>query len=584
MQETWSPIRRFFKLLEIDQKDIYYVYIYAIFAGIITLSLPLGTQAIIGLIAGGAFSASLILLIAVVTLGTIMTGVLRVMQLTVMETIQRRIFTRSAFDFSYRIPRLKQEAINSRYGPELVNRFFDTVNLQKGIPKIIIDFSTAIIQIVFGLVLIAFYHPLFILFGITLLVIIGLIFRLLGPGGLKTSLKESKYKYAVAYWLEELARAVNTFKLSGYSPISLKNTDGLVCNYLESRKKHFRILMTQYGFIVAFQAVIVSSLLALGSYLVINNLINIGQFVAAEIVVLIVLSSAEKLILTLETIYDVLTGLEKLGTVTDLPLEEDKGIDFKDANRDGQMHVEVRNLTFKFPDSDRKTLKNVSFEVKPGERVCIAGYNHSGKSTLLQVVAGLYNQYNGAILYNGIPQRDLNIQKLRQHIGDFSVHESIFKGTIIDNISLGYDHIGLNEVIEAVEAVGLTEFVQSLPDGFHTELLPDGKNIPKSIRTKLILARSIAAKPPLLAVENGLVNLEYGDKEQVAALLTDKEQPWTLVAVSSDPILASQCDKIILLQDGKIITQGSYEEVQNNQHFCNIFKVTPKAVPLVGGN
>ena len=168
--------QRFFKLLELDKKDISYVYLYAVFAGIITLSLPLGIQAIINLLVGGEVSSSLYLLIGIITVGVTLNGFLTVMQLTVMETLQRRIFTRSAFEFAWRIPRLQLEALTGMYPPELINRFFDTVTLQKGIPKILIDISTAGLQILFGLILLSLYHPFFVFFGLTLLLILAIIF------------------------------------------------------------------------------------------------------------------------------------------------------------------------------------------------------------------------------------------------------------------------------------------------------------------------------------------------------------------------------------------------------------------------
>ncbi|MCB0675663.1 MAG: ABC transporter ATP-binding protein, partial [Saprospiraceae bacterium] len=261
---AWKPVKRLFRLLELDRKDITFIYLYAIFAGLITLSLPLGIQAIIGLIAGGAMSSSLVLLIVVVTVGTALTGLLKVMQLTVTETLQRRIFTRSAFEFAFRIPRIRMESLAREYPPELVNRFFDTLTLQKGLPKILMDFSTAFLQIIFGLILISFYHPFFVFFGLILLLVLAAIFRFTGPGGLKTSLQESKYKYAVAHWLQELARSVTTFKLSGTSRFPLEQTDGLVVNYLDARRQHFRILLFQYGNIVAFKTIVTGALLILG--------------------------------------------------------------------------------------------------------------------------------------------------------------------------------------------------------------------------------------------------------------------------------------------------------------------------------
>lgn len=295
-----TTTQRFFKLLELDRKEITYIYLYAIFAGLITLSLPLGIQAIINLLTGGEISSSLFLLIGIITIGVAFNGFLTVMQLTVTETLQRRIFARSAFEFAWRVPRLQLEALTGLYPPELINRFFDTMTLQKGIPKILIDFSTALLQIFFGLILLSLYHPFFVFFGLFMVLIVIAIFWFTGRKGLKTSLKESKFKYQVAHWLEELGRAMNIFKLTGSCRLPVQRTDELVGNYLMARKSHFRILLVQYGSVVLFKTTITASLLVLGSILVIRNQISIGQFVAAEIIVILIMNSVEKLILSMD--------------------------------------------------------------------------------------------------------------------------------------------------------------------------------------------------------------------------------------------------------------------------------------------
>lgn len=565
------PFQRFFRLLELDRRDISYIYVYAIFSGLITLSIPLGVQAIIGLIAGGAISASLLILIAIVTLGTALSGILKVMQLTVTEAIQRRIFARSAFDFAYRIPRLKLDSVVRYYPPELVNRFFDTLTLQKGVPKILMDFSTAVLQVAFGLILIAFYHPFFILFGIMLVAILLLIFRVTGPGGLATSLKESKYKYEVAYWLEEMARAMSTFKMSGGNIFSLNKTDGLVCNYLDSRHNHFKILLFQYGNIVAFKTVVTASLLFLGSYLVINNQINIGQFVAAEIVVLLMMASVEKLILSMEIIYDVLTALEKLGNVTDLPIEAEEGVSFDEIDTGKGMHIKVDNLSFQFADARKPILDNLCFEAQPGENICIAGYNSSGRATLMQLLSGLYMGYEGGISYNGYPLRNLNIATLRHHMGDYSAQEDIFRGTILENITLEHPEVRLDQVVQVADSIGLSDYVQRLPHGFDTMLLPEGRNIPKNIRIRILLARCIISQPRLLAVEGFFYGMEKSDREMICDYLTHKDRPWTMIAVTDDPYFASRCDRVIIMKDGRIIEQGAFEAILGSEHFGRVF-------------
>jgi len=567
------PIQRFFKLLELDKRDITYIYIYAVFTGLITLSLPLGVQAIIGLITGGSISSSWVMLILIVTVGTALTGILRVMQLTVTETIQQRIFTRSSFDIAYRLPKIKYEAVQQEYAPELVNRFFDTITLQKGIPKILIDFSTGILKILFGLTLLSFYHPLFIGFSLILLFVVALIFRFTGPRGLATSLKESKYKYEVAYWLEELARTMSTFKLAGRSDLPLQKTDGLVTHYLDARKKHFKVLMTQYFAIVTFKVLVTASLLVLGSLLVINNHINLGQFVAAEIIVILIMASVEKLILTLEVIYDVLTALEKLGSLTDLPIEKEEGIPFEELNCEHGIAVELQEVTFQFPDAEKPTLDGLSLSIAAGEKVCLAGYSGAGKSTLLQIVTGIYTEFKGSLTFNKIPLRNLDAVSIRAHIGKYMLQqEDIFKGSLMENISMGHENVTLADVIQAVEKAGLGQFVKRLPEGYDTILLPGGKNLPRSVVSKLILARSLASRPSLLAIEEPFTFLQQEERERLASLLTDRSQPWTLLAVSDDPLLASKCDRVVVLREGRIIEDGNFEKIKDSVHFKNIFK------------
>lgn len=550
---TLTPLQRFFKLIAPDSKDIFYIYVYAIFNGLINLSLPLGIQAIIGLTIGGRISTSWTLLIFLVTLGVLISGGLQIVQLIITESLQQRIFTRSAFEFAYRIPRFKLEALGKNYAPELTNRFFDTLSLQKGIAKILIDFSTASFQILFGLFLIAFYNPLFIFFGFSLVGLLALILRLTGPKGMESSLKESKYKYEVAHWLEEVARVMHTFKLSGTSTLALKKTDELVQGYLKARKKHFGVLLLQFQAMVVFRTLITGSLLILGSYLIVTNRINIGQFVAAEIVIILVLNAVEKLIKSLETIYDVLTAVEKIGLVTDLPIEEDTGMSFAEIDTHEGLHLKAIDLGYTFADDGKIALQNINFEARPGERICITGESGSGKSTLIGLISGLFTDFSGSITYNGIPLRNMNINSLRAYIGDHSPKEALYKGTLRENICMGKPHVQLADVLQAADHIGLRQFIQRLPQGLETVIEPLGASLPDSISKKIILARAIVDKPRLLAMEVFMDGLPRNEKDDIINFLTDKSNNWTLVLVSNDPNVAAMCDRVLQMKEGKIV-------------------------------
>ena len=548
-----SPFKRLLRMLSIDKREIVIVYAYAIFHGLINLSLPLGVQAIIAFVISAEFSASWGILIFVVVLGVATSGVIQVLQLYLTELLQRRIFTRASFEFAYRIPRFRMESVNSFYPPELMNRFFDTLNVQKGLPKILIDFSSSTLQILFGLILLSLYHTFFVFFGILLVGLMVLIFYTTGPRGLKTSILESKYKYRVAHWLEELARVMGTFKLAGETNLPINKMNEYVSNYLKFRKQHFNVLIFQFANIVGFKTIITAGLLILGSILVINQEINLGQFVASEIIILLVLSSAEKLILTMETVYDVLTGLEKLGQVTDIPLEKEDGIDLNEVADKGGISLELSSLSYHYPGQREPALDHISLKIQSGEKICITGDNQSGKSTLLSIISGLYHDYQGSILFNGIPFSNINIDSFRSVIGDNLGLQDLFHGTLAENISVGKDDVEVKDILRSIEQVGLNGFFKSLPDGLNTKIQPEGQGLSDSVKQKIILARTLAENPKIVVMDNALQGLDYLDRKRLSGILTDITQDWTLLAVSSDPLLINKCDKVITLENGKIV-------------------------------
>ena len=294
---TLTPQRRLIRLLAGYRREIRYIFLYALVAGLINLSLPLGVQAIIGLIAGGAINVSWGVLVFFIVLGALLTGLLRLMQLSVMEYMQRQIFTNSALEFAARIPRFNLEMLRREHIPELINRFFDTLTLQKGLPKMLMDGATAVLQILFSLLLLSIYHASFVSFSLLLMAVLMVLFYWTGPQGLETSLKESKYKYKLVFWLEEVGRVAATFKLAGNNFFPMKRADQLTLDYLKARRKHWRILLIQFASSVIFRALILGGFLVLGSILVMENQLNLGQFVASEILILFVIDSVDKLIL-----------------------------------------------------------------------------------------------------------------------------------------------------------------------------------------------------------------------------------------------------------------------------------------------
>ncbi|MAY83606.1 MAG: ABC transporter ATP-binding protein/permease [Flavobacteriales bacterium] len=558
-----SPVDRFWRLLKPDSTEIKNVYTYAIFRGLVNLSMPLGIQAIINLIQGGRFSTSWVILVALVSGGIALTGLLQIYQLRIVENLQQKIFARAAFEFAYRVPRIKMDQLYKRYAPELMNRFFDIINIQKGLSKILIDFTAAALQITFGLALLSFYHPFFILFSFLLLIMLYLIFRFTAKKGLETSLQESTNKYATAHWLEELARTNTTFKLSGKTPLPLKRIDENVNNYLKARESHFKILMRQFSLMVGFKVLITVGLLAIGGLLVMEQLMNIGQFVAAEIIILLIMSSVESLIKSLETIYDVLTGLEKVGQVTDLELENRKGLDIEVECASDGMEIEIVDLSFTYPGRKEEILSNLSLKIGRGELIAVVGPSGSGKSTLMRILSGLYDLNKGQLIYDEINKESFSAESLRSAIGDNLSQEELFQGSVLENLTMGKD-INLDTVRNVVRKVHLTDYINHLPKGFDTLLDPQGSGLAEGTVQKLLIARAVINNPKLVVIEENMSAIDEEEKIAIIEFLASKENKWTAVIATKEEAIISKADKVIELREGQLSFNGSPAEYKKH--------------------
>lgn len=543
---------RLYELLKLEKKEITRAYLYAVLSGFILLSLPIGIQAIVNLLFGGTVSTSLIVLISIVIGGVFLTGILQVAQMKIIEQIQQRVFTRLTFAYAYRIPRISLLSIDSYYLPELVNRFFDTSTLQKGFSKLLIDFPSASIQIVFGLMLLSFYHPVFIIFAIVITILGVLLFKLTSKQAFETSMSESDYKYDVAHWLEEISRNVKTFKQNQQHELHLNKTDKLVSGYLKSRDSHFFILLLQYKMMVGFKVLITAVMLIIGSYLFINQQINLGQFIAAEIIILTILNSVEKMIVSLEVVYDVLTALEKLNKVLDKPDDIECAIPEQSISLANQIDIKIKDLSFNY--SNKKTIINhLNLDIKAGEKVCLLGAEGSGKSTLIKLLAGFYTEFTGNILFNNVPIKVIERDVLSQKVAVLFADDEIFSGTLFDNLTIGNQNISQQEIDKACEIVGLSDFVNSQQIGYNAYLDTQGKKLSYNIIQKILLARCILIKPAILLIEDGWQGIETKIREQIIKYLTNKNNSFTLITITNDEFFASQCERKINMENGGLV-------------------------------
>ncbi len=540
-----KPGQRFWSLLKLYRREIRQIYVYAIFIGLVTLSLPLGIQAIVSYIQTGEITSSWVVLVSFVLIGIAVNGFLQVAQIRIVENIQQDLFTRSAFEFAYRIPKITFLQLDKVHAPELVNRFFDTLTIQKGLPKILIDFPVAVFQIIFGLILLAIYSPYFILLGFTLIFILYFTFQITGPQGVTTSLIESKYKYKLVHWLEEIARINRCLKMNTTSNFHLEKTDQLVSYYLRSRENHFQVLLTQFQLFIVFSIFVAASLLVLGGYLVFQEQMNIGQFVAAEIIIILIISSVEKILRMIDTIYDVLTALDKIGYVTDLKLDKNTGSTTIEA--DEGLEVVAKDIQFGFPDDLKKIINELSFNIPTNAKVVLAGSSGSGKTVLLHIISGIHEIDDGELYFNKVPFANYRRDNLYKQIGVAFPVNQIFEGTLKENITLGRE-ITDQKMETVLETLYLNDYVIHQPKGVETFVDSGGRRLPRSIIQKILIARIIIADPKLLLLEDPLQFISEAEKIKIVDYIMDKKRKWTVIVVSDFYYWKEKATQIIELK------------------------------------
>lgn len=549
-------IQRFWSLLKPDQAEIRNLYLFSILSGVLSLGLPLGIQMIINFIELGQLSVSWIILVVLVVLSIGISGILNIYQLRITENLQQRIFTRSAFEFAGRLPKIRLKELMEKHATDFVNRFFDTLTIQKGLSKLLIEFTAAVLQLLFCLVLLAFYHSFFIFMGLFLLILLGLFIRTTARKGMLTSLEESSYKYKLAHWLQEVSQARFSLKMSGSDHFQLSKTDRFLDGYLNARDKHFKVLVKQYGFLILFKVFIALAFLILGGILVINQQMNIGQFVASEIIFLLIIASVEKLILSIEVVYDVLTALEKIGQVTDLPLEQVSGEQLALTDAQG-LSIQLEHVDFYLSQYPGAILKNVNLEFKSGQSVCFVADSSLTTNVLFCVMAGLYEIQHGCISMNGVPLSNIDKNQIRGVIGTVIAQDCIVVASVSENIRFGRSTISLEQMEDRITSLGIKSFVHALPEKYDTVLHPDANVIPKEVLHKLLLSRCMIEHPKMMLLEDPTSGLSTKDKKVVLDQIFSQNN-CTIMVASNDIDAMKRCERIIVLEQGRVTFNGDY--------------------------
>jgi putative ABC transport system ATP-binding protein len=537
------PLRRLVDLLRPERTDISVVIVFAVVVGVLNLAVPIAVEALVNTVAFGRLMQPLFVLGVMLFTFLSFAALLRGLQAYIAEVIQRRLFVRVVADLAHRLPRVKQEALDGRHGPELMNRFFDVMTVQKSAALLVLEGVAIVLQAVVGMMVLAFYHPYLLGFNIVLLTLIGIGIFVLGRGAVTTKIDESYAKYAVASWLEQLAQFINSGKLDGENHQAIARADSLAVDYIQCRKAHFRVLMRQIAFALALQAIAATALLGIGGLLVIQGQLTLGQLVAAELIVTVVVGSFAKMGKHMESFYDLLAAVDKLGHLFDLPVERDGGLAPRTGERGAEIKLHDATLTYA---NGISALARTNLRIGSGEVVVLSGPPGSGKTTLMDMLFGLREPTHGYIEYDGEDVRSLDLTLLRHQVVLLREIE-IFEGSISENVHLSRPGIDQRRVHEVLTEVGLLRELMYLPQGLNTQICPKGTPLSGSQAVRLMLARALAGQPRLVLIDSLLDRLPDDSLVPILRTLNGRNGERTVVLITGRDSLGEACDRIVKL-------------------------------------
>lgn len=540
-----TPRQRLVSYFSPDRRELLIIFLYAVGVGILNLAVPITAMAVVNSVALATLVQQLIVLCLALLVALFLASILQLLQSVIVEYLQRRMFARMAYQLAYRLPRTPLTAYDRHYGPELINRFFDVMTVQKAAGSLLLDGIALLLQATIGLALLASYDTILLGFDIGLILGLMLLVFLFGRGGVRTAVQESIAKYAVAGWFEEVARHPTAFKGEGGPALAQQRADALTANYLTARANHYRVVFRQVAFALFLQVLASASLLAIGGAMVIDGRLSLGQLVAAEIVVTLVVATFSKIGKHVENYYDLLAALDKLGHLIDhLPSESTGGTNMPLGN--GGVALRVHELSHQYQSNRTPTFGKLSFELTPGESLAVVGTNGTGKSTLLEVLIGLRTATHGWVEIDGLDTRDWNRAALSGRVALVD-GVTIFEGTVAENLLMGRESLHLADLRNALEAVGLLNEILSLPDGFETRLQPGGAPLSAGQSMRLVLARAIVNQPRLLLLDEAVDGLDAQVREWVLPRILKPQWPCTVILTTHDADLAKRCDRQLQL-------------------------------------
>lgn len=475
----------FFFLKKILAADISFFWIslvYSVAIGLLSLTVPISVQFLINSVAFTGLLQPIIVMGIIIFILLGFYGLLSLLQYYLTEIFQRRFFARMASEVGLKILNADPQKFEESHRSELVNRFFETIIIQKKIPSFLTKTLTAILQTIAGLLLISFYHPIFFVFSILTVISVSLIWFMFYEKAVVSAFYESRKKYDLIGWLEDISNNYEIFKSRVGYDYAKSKIDFITGKYLESRKKHFKNIFSQSVLLFAFYAVFMTAILVIGALLVYEGQLTIGQLVASELVMSAVLYTISQLGQDFENFYDVVAACEKLSQFSNIPTESNSRLTISEDKID----VRFKEVCCDYADHEYK----FNFDFEAGKKYLISPKGFSTQKIIIDLILGYRSAKSGLVQFNGQNADKFDKYDLRSKITIID-NSQLIEGTVGEYLSFNRRDLSQSDVLQVIKNIGLDEDLSRFKDGLETRIIPSGYPFSESEQLLLKIARAI---------------------------------------------------------------------------------------------